>query len=374
MPPRKKAGVASASAESSTRSTRARTRAAAAAAAAAVPEPKPAKSNPSAPAPAPAKRTPAKAAVVATPKTGSKRKRGSTGTVASGEASDGDVEIKLSAKLRATPLSASKNSVAKMAKKTKSPPVKKKNMLSIPFNTKACFNWFSNYEDNGAITVTTLTKWFEELDISMEGPVFYIIAFKARAQNTFTITEDEFYNCMSGYQIDCNEKLLYNLPGLLSTFSPSYENHDFIEFYKFCFNYFKVKDMKNLPVDMASELFKSLLDIDRYHLTWKPSPEGGPEGSIDPMEHGKTPGKFPHLRAFIEYLNQDPKPANVITMDQYMQFIPFNRDVSWDLKGYKEDESAWPSLLDNYIIWRKQRYPASVNKEITDAEKKDDYY
>lgn len=133
--------------------------------------------------------------------------------------------------------------------------------------------------------------------------------------------------------VDSNESLLRKLPILLKEAIPSFTNRLFDNFYKFCFTYFKPNDVKNLSWDVASELLTSLLDSARYSLRWCPPSE-------EAQKVGGTGGEFPHRKAFVEFLNQEPRPVQVITRDQYDQFVPFNRDVPWDLEGFKEEEST----------------------------------
>lgn len=44
----------------------------------------------------------------------------------------------------------------------------------------------------GNITHNTIPKWLEDLNVSPEGIVFYLIAWKCKAKHTFTITREEF--------------------------------------------------------------------------------------------------------------------------------------------------------------------------------------
>lgn len=138
--------------------------------------------------------------------------------------------------------------------------------------------------------------------------------------------------------VDSNEALLRKLPMLLKEAIPSFTNHLFDSFYKFCFTYFKPVDVKNLSWDVASELLTSLLDPARYSLKWCPSTEGD-------QEVVGAGGGFPHRKAFVKFLNQEPRPVQVITKDQYDQFVPFNRDVPWNLEGFKEEESTCEFFL-----------------------------
>lgn len=130
---------------------------------------------------------------------------------------------------------------------------------------------------------------------------------------------------------DSNEALVRKLPSMLKEVSPSHSNKTFDTFYKFCFNYFKPADVKNITMEVAQELFTSLLDVNRYSLSWTPSEENA-------NECGEKEGDFPHRKAFVDFLGQSS--LQVITRDQYEQFLPFNKHVPWDLVGFNEEEST----------------------------------
>jgi len=114
-----------------------------------------------------------------------------------------------------------------------------------------------------------------------------------------------------------------------------------------------------LTLDVASLLLKTLLDPEQYSLNGQASKAYGAE---DPKLEGGIPGPFPHTYAFIRYLEEEAAKGKepVITKDQYEQFVPFNKDVPWNLDKYNEDESTWPTLFDSYIAWRKVKYPQTV--------------
>ncbi len=140
------------------------------------------------------------------------------------------------------------------------------------------------------------------------------------------------------FRIDCNEKLLAKLPAIVSSACPGYDNPLFLDLYKFCFHHFKAQGARYLTLEFAGLVLKSLLDANLYSMNGKPS-----EPIKDTPElKGSMPGLFPHTYAFLEYLEQEKENGKhpVITKDQYEQFIPFNKDVPWSLKGYKEEEST----------------------------------
>lgn len=143
--------------------------------------------------------------------------------------------------------------------------------------------------------------------------------------------------------MDSNEKLLAKLPSIIAEVRPGYSSPKFLALYKFCFNHFKPANAKNLEVAVASELFKVLLDEKKYSLDWEPDEDDGEQemedagGKVDLKE---SPGLFPHRDAFLSYLLRTEKPTLVLTRDQYDQFIPFNKDVPFNLAGYNADEST----------------------------------
>ena len=141
-----------------------------------------------------------------------------------------------------------------------------------------------------------------------------------------------------------NEQLMDRLPGLMATVRPNKARpampgrvDEFRPFYKWCFNHFKPEGQKNVPVDVAQVLFQTLLDADKYSPSWQPP---APTANGD-YARGCTPGDFPHVNAFVEFLNGEPKPVQVITRDQYEQFYEFNSSVGWDLREHSEDSACW---------------------------------
>lgn len=141
-----------------------------------------------------------------------------------------------------------------------------------------------------------------------------------------------------------NEQLMDRLPGLMATVRPNKARpavpgraDEFRPFYKWCFNHFKPEGQKNVPVDVAQVLFQTLLDADKYSPSWQPP---APTANGD-CARGCTSGDFPHVNAFVEFLNSEPKPVQVVTRDQYEQFYEFNSSVGWDLREHSEDSACW---------------------------------
>ncbi|KAF8248239.1 hypothetical protein K440DRAFT_660931 [Wilcoxina mikolae CBS 423.85] len=223
----------------------------------------------------------------------------------------------------------------------------------------AVHKWFQRYAnpETNSIDPLTFQKWMDDLGVSSDGAFMYFILWRCNAVTQMTITLDEFKTCMEGIGANSNEKLLSKLPELMDTVRPKARpapNHIFKAFYKWCFHHFRPESQKNIPVEFAQVLFQTLLDGEKYSPSWKP----GNKINGDLMT-GRTFGDFPHVNAFVEYLNTEPKPASVITKDQYEQFYEFNASVSWELKEHSED-SAWPALIDSYVAWKRSNHPDAM--------------
>lgn len=138
--------------------------------------------------------------------------------------------------------------------------------------------------------------------------------------------------------VDSNEKLLAKLTKddfiykLRPRPSKETDSPEFLPFYKWCFNHFRVEQAKNVTADVAMVLMETLLDPAKYKPGYRPEEEHGDEEAGAP--------RLNHLKVFLEFLRSGPKPPVIITRDQYEQFYFFNKQVPWDLEGYDEATST----------------------------------
>ncbi|KAI5820948.1 Cullin binding-domain-containing protein [Pyronema omphalodes] len=192
-------------------------------------------------------------------------------------------------------------------------------------------------------------KWIEDLKLDPSGIFMYLILYKCQANTSMTITKEQFIRFMDSIGVKSNSQLLTVLPTLLSEIRPCREpcpNPNFKAFYKWCFQHFKPEGQKGMPVDFAEIILQTLLDPTRYHPDWV----------LD--DYPPKNEEFPHVDAFCEYITQsEPRPVHVINKDQFEQFYEFNLAVSWSAVEHSED-SAWPALIDSYVAWKREKYPA----------------
>lgn len=62
------------------------------------------------------------------------------------------------------------------------------------------------------------------------------------------------------------------------------------------------------------------------------------------------------LVKFKEFLEKtDDTSYNRITLDQWMSFLDFSlENQSQDINEYDEENSAWPTLIDDYVDYLKE--------------------
>lgn len=77
-----------------------------------------------------------------------------------------------------------------------------------------------------------------------------------------------------------------------------------------------------------------VLDKGRYRVDYEPVTRLSDDQGGRMME-----GAFPHLHAFIEFLQTAAK-LKVINRDQWESFLAFNKSVGWGLEGYSEESAC----------------------------------
>ncbi|KAH7910629.1 DUF298-domain-containing protein [Hygrophoropsis aurantiaca] len=111
----------------------------------------------------------------------------------------------------------------------------------------------------------------------------------------------------------------------------------FSELYQFCFVLAKPPQGRNIDIETAIAFWSVLL-----------SP------------------RYPIMSNIIEFLNAKGtyKGAN---KDLWSMMLEFCRTVDPSLKDYEAD-GAWPTLLDDFVAWKKSQTTAANNADATDVE------
>ena len=84
--------------------------------------------------------------------------------------------------------------------------------------------------------------------------------------------------------------------------------------------------------------------------TWpRPAP---PEHVIYLLEMCLDSDRAKHLKYFIAFLKTSKKVE--LNHDEWSSFFNFSVHIDLDCGNY-EDDGAWPSLLDEYVEWKKEQ-------------------
>ncbi|ORY55313.1 Cullin binding-domain-containing protein [Leucosporidium creatinivorum] len=200
--------------------------------------------------------------------------------------------------------------------------------------------WFSNFEDEddqGKMGGDGIEKLFEEMDVSMEGVLPFLLAWKLNAKpGTFgsfflsdmeTVFREPKINTTSGlkkYLLDVEKTLYPSSASAKQTNHYGAEGH-LRDFYTFLFPYLKDEGQKSLNGEMAVAVWGIVL---------------GPKYAI--------------AKSFVEYASSLGASFKGVSPDVWSQLLEFVQTVGDDLSGWSE-EDAWPSTIDSFVEWKQKQ-------------------
>ncbi|GAA5866028.1 hypothetical protein JCM8547_002919 [Rhodosporidiobolus lusitaniae] len=228
---------------------------------------------------------------------------------------------------------------------------KKKSAKKVPFEEAfpAWFAQFAEEEDAETMGGEGIEKLFEEMDVSMEGVLPFVLAWKVKAApGTFgSFSKKDFEAAFKPQKIDSSDKLKAELVSLEKLLyapvepvaaDPQYDNDDesdavyqpdsdplFRQFYAFLFPFLKNEGAKTVPPEIALAMLSVAL----------------------------AP-KFELGKAFTEFATAQGDNFKAMSLDSWTQLYGFCRTVKPDLTGWSEDD-AWPSIIDAFVGWKKEQ-------------------
>ncbi|CAM8927869.1 unnamed protein product [Rhodiola kirilowii] len=150
-----------------------------------------------------------------------------------------------------------------------------------------------------------------------------ILAWKMNCQRQGYFSQEEWVNCMTSLGVDTLAKLKKVLPNLeKEAKNPA----NFDDFYSFAFRYCLTEEkQKNLDI----ETICALLDL---------------------VLGSQYPSQVDHFSRYLKFQSD----YKVISLDQWMGFLSFCKEISFPyLKNY-DPSCAWPLILDNFVEWMKE--------------------
>ncbi|KAI0082877.1 DUF298-domain-containing protein [Panus rudis PR-1116 ss-1] len=233
-----------------------------------------------------------------------------------------------------------------------------------PYSRERAVQLFDRYadEDNqDVIGPAGFEKLCSDLDISLEGALPLILAWQFGASEMAKLKKDEWLKFTNDLRISCTETLalsLHELEDLLLLNKPALQpapvvptkktanpalhepynrsryytyakNKDksFGELYVFCFMLVKPQQSRNIDMETASAFWTVLL----------------------------VP-KYPLMQDILSFITEKGTYKGV-NKDLWMMVLDFCRTVSPTLEGY-EDDGAWPTMLDEFVVWKKAKLDA----------------
>jgi len=186
---------------------------------------------------------------------------------------------------------------------------------------------FEHYidENSDTIRVNGVMKFIEDLGLPAEDVVLLVIAWHLKAKEMGTFSKEEFTGGFRALGLDTIDKIRDRLDDFRAELKVQ---KTFTEIYNYAFQFYREPDKgRSIDVTTADSLIGLLL----------------PEG-----RHIKQIRQF--LKVQSEY--------KVINMDQWMSILEFSRVIDENFTNF-EDDGAWPTLFDSFVVWSKQSVGSS---------------
>ena len=152
-------------------------------------------------------------------------------------------------------------------------------------------------QDDGSV------RFFGDLGVDTQDVVVLILSWKMQAEQMCIYTRDEFMKGCVALDCDTMEKLAQRVPQLRDEVK---DERAFKDFYMFCFTFSKMKAARSLDLELATDMFRLLLQ-DRWS----------------------------HLGLFTSFLEE--KWKNAITKDQWALVLDFSTQIQDDLSNYSDE-------------------------------------
>ncbi|KAF9265792.1 hypothetical protein L218DRAFT_859278 [Marasmius fiardii PR-910] len=186
----------------------------------------------------------------------------------------------------------------------------------------------------------------------MEGVLPLLLSWQLNAKELGTFTKDEWVMGTANLKIaspqilrlalsDLEDLLILDNPPLKSSKNEPYnrtsywnyakdKNRAFYDFYSFCFSLAKAEESRNIDMEIVTALWSVIL-----------------------------PPRFPIMNEIIAFINEKGT-YKATNKDLWIMMLEFCQSVKPTLEGYDESgDDAWPTLLDDFVEWKRSQGSAS---------------
>ncbi|KAG8687584.1 hypothetical protein FRC11_006962 [Ceratobasidium sp. 423] len=224
---------------------------------------------------------------------------------------------------------------------------------------QAMFDKYMDEDDSNIIGAEGMERLCTDASVPMDGALPLLIAWSVNGKTLGTITRSEFTDTFAKLRIDTPEKMALMASDLNSLFfgcniaeqasrmslansgrdAESYDRTQlrsyqrnaesaYSKFYSFCFVLVKPPQSRNIDMETATAFWSVIL----------------------------AP-KYPIAGELLEFITERGT-YKAVTKDLWGMTLEFCRTVQPDLGGYDEEEAAWPTLLDDFVEWKKAKTTA----------------
>ncbi|EUC67203.1 defective in cullin neddylation protein [Rhizoctonia solani AG-3 Rhs1AP] len=221
---------------------------------------------------------------------------------------------------------------------------------------QAMFDKYTDEDDSNIIGAEGMERLCTDASVPMDGALPLLIAWSVNAKTLGTITRSEFTDSFGKLKIDTPQKMALMASDLNSVFFGcniaeqasrmsiannghgvdsydrtqlrSYQRNAesaYSKFYSFCFILVKPPQSRNIDMETAAAFWSVIL----------------------------AP-KYPIAGELLEFITEKGT-YKAVTKDLWGMMLEFCRTVQLDLSGHDEEEAAWPTLLDDFVEWKKAK-------------------
>jgi len=191
---------------------------------------------------------------------------------------------------------------------------------------EALYRVHADPEDPTKISGNRLVYLLEHLHLPFDSVLVLILAWKCEARIQCEFTDIEFFTGLAALKIkriDCIKERLIECEKYLNEHPDEME-----QLYRYCFNYAREPQSINLPLSTAAIYWNMILR-----------------------------NKFKHLDLFVYYLKQTK--VKVINRDLWNMLWIFAQTIDDEMTNY-DMYDAWPTLLDEFVQWYRDRKTLSL--------------
>ncbi|CAE6432821.1 unnamed protein product [Rhizoctonia solani] len=230
---------------------------------------------------------------------------------------------------------------------------------------QAMFDRYTDEDDSNIIGAEGMERLCTDASVPMDGALPLLITWSVNAKTLGTITRSEFTDSFGKLKIDTPEKMAlmaldlnflffgYNITEQASRMSLANNRQDsdaydrtqlrsyqrnaesaYAKFYSFCFVLVKPPQSRNIDMETAAAFWSVIL----------------------------AP-KYPIAGELLEFVTEKGT-YKAVTKDLWSMTLEFCKTVQPDLTGYDEEEAAWPTLLDDFIEWKKVKATANTDDAV----------